>query len=100
MNQYPVLKYAGMDTTVQFQIQPVIVTLALTPSTISENGGMSTVTATLARSRSTATTITVRPGGRCLHGGGGFDDHHRGRGHDERVGYGGHHSGGQHLRRS
>ena len=26
MNQYPVLKYAGMDTTVQFQIQPVIVT--------------------------------------------------------------------------
>ncbi len=61
MNQYPVLKYAGMDTTVQFQIQPVVVTLALTPSTISESGGMSTVTATLAHPLSTATTITVRP---------------------------------------
>ena len=61
MDQYPVLKYAGMDTTVQFQLQPAIVTLALTPSSILENGGMSTVTATLARSRNTATTITVRP---------------------------------------
>ena len=61
MNQYPALKYAGMDTTVQFNLQPVVVTLALTPSSISENGGMSTVTATLARSLSAATTITVRP---------------------------------------
>ena len=61
MDQYPVLKYAGLDTTVQFQLQPAVVTLALTPSSISENGGMSTVTATLARSRNTATTITVRP---------------------------------------
>ena len=61
MNQYPVLKYAGMDTTVQFQIQPAIVTLALTPSSISENGGMSTVTATLAHPLSAATTIIVRP---------------------------------------
>ncbi len=60
-NQYPALKYAGMDTTVQFNLQPVVVTLALTPSSISENGGMSTVTATLARSLSAATTITVRP---------------------------------------
>ena len=55
------LKYAGMDTAVQFQIQPPIVPLTLTSSTISENGGMSAVTATLTRSRSTATTITVRP---------------------------------------
>ena len=61
MDQYPVLKYAGMDTTVQFQLQPAIVTLALTPSSISENGGMSTVTATLAHPLSAATTITVRP---------------------------------------
>ena len=61
MDQYPVLKYAGMDTTVQFQLQPAVVTLALTPSSISESGGMSTVTATLTRSWSTATTITVRP---------------------------------------
>ncbi len=61
MDQYPVLKYAGMDTTVQFQLQPAIVTLALTPSSISESGGMSTVTATLTRSWSSATTITVRP---------------------------------------
>ena len=61
MNQYPVLKYAGMDTTVQFQLQPAIVTLALTPSSISENGGMSTVTATLAHPLSAATTIIVRP---------------------------------------
>ena len=62
MNQYPALKYAGMDTTVQFNLQPVVVTLALTPSSISENGGMSTVTATLSRSlSSSATTITVRP---------------------------------------
>ncbi len=60
-NQYPALKYAGMDTTVQFNLQPVVVTLSLTPSSISENGGMSTVTATLARSLSAATTITVRP---------------------------------------
>ena len=61
MDQYPALKYAGMDTTVQFQLQPAIVTLALTPSSISENGGMSTVTATLAHPLSAATTITVRP---------------------------------------
>ena len=61
MDQYPALKYAGMDTTVQFNLQPVVVTLSLTPSSISENGGMSTVTATLARSLSAATTITVRP---------------------------------------
>ena len=60
-NQYPVLKYAGMDTTVQFQLQPAVVTLALTPSSISESGGMSTVTATLAHPLSAATTITVRP---------------------------------------
>ena len=37
---------------------------------------------------------------RCLHGGDGFDDHHRGRANRERVGYGGHHSGGQHPRRA
>ena len=61
MDQYPALKYAGMDTTAQFNLQPVVVTLTLTPSSISENGGMSTVTATLARSLSAATTITVRP---------------------------------------
>ena len=61
MLQYPALKFASMDTTVQFQRQPVIVTATLTPSTISENGEMSTVTATLTRSRTEATTITVRP---------------------------------------
>ena len=61
MDQYPVLKYAGMDTTVQFQLQPARVTLTLTSSTISESGGMSTVTATLAHPLSAATTITVRP---------------------------------------
>ncbi len=61
MDQYPALKYAGMDTTVQFQFQPARVTLALTPSSISESGGMSTVTATLAHPLSAATTITVRP---------------------------------------
>ena len=61
MDQYPVLKYAGMDATVQFQLQPAIVTLALTPSSISESGGMSTVTATLSHPSSAATTITVRP---------------------------------------
>ena len=60
-DQYPVLKYAGMDTTVQFQLQPARVTLALTPSSISENSGVSTVTATLSHSSSAATTITVRP---------------------------------------
>ncbi len=61
MDQYPALKYAGLDTTVQFQLQPAIVTLALTPSSISESGGMSTVTATLAHPLSATTTITVRP---------------------------------------
>ena len=61
MDQYPVLKYAGFDTTAQFQLQPARVTLALTPSSISESGGMSTVTATLAHPLSAATTITVRP---------------------------------------
>ncbi len=61
MDQYPVLKYAGFDTTAQFKLQPAVVTLALTPSSISENGGMSTVTATLAHPLSAATTITVRP---------------------------------------
>ena len=61
MDQYPVLKYAGMDTTVQFQLQPARVTLALTPSSISESGGMSTVTATLVHPSSAITTITVRP---------------------------------------
>ena len=209
MDQYPALKYADMDTTVQFNLQPVVVTLALTPSSISESGGMSTVTATLSRSLSAATTITVRPvadaytvpadstitiaagstanasdtvvitsvdntqdepnrnvtmsavmhnsqvsgrvtgtltitdddlapmvtltpnpasisekrrgfdghgvaiasvergdddhgapSGGCLHGGDGFDDHHRGREHGERVGHGGHHIGGQHPRRA
>ena len=38
--------------------------------------------------------------GGCLHGAGGFDDHHRGRANRERVGYGGHHSGEQHPRRA
>ncbi len=60
-NQYPVLKYAGLDTTAQFTLQPAIVTLALMPASISENGGVSTVTATLAHPSSEATTITVRP---------------------------------------
>ena len=58
-DQYPVLKYAGMDTTVQFQRQPAIVTLTLMPSSISENGEVSTVSATLAHPSSAATTITV-----------------------------------------
>ena len=61
MDQYPALKYAGLDTIVQFQLQPAVVTLVLTPSSISESGGMSTVTATLAHPLSAATTITVRP---------------------------------------
>ena len=99
-NQYPVLKYAGMDTTVQFQIQPAIVTLALTPSSISESGGMSTVTATLAHPLSAATTIIVRPVAGAYTVADGFDDHHRGREHGERVGYGGHYSGGQYPRRA
>ena len=60
-DQYPVLKYAGLDATAQFQLQPAVVTLALTPSSISESGGMSTVTATLSHPSSAATTITVRP---------------------------------------
>ena len=60
-DQYPVLKYAGLDTTAQFTLQPAIVTLALMPASISENGGVSTVTATLAHPSSAATTITVRP---------------------------------------
>ena len=61
VNQYPVLKYDGMDTTVQFDLQPEIVMLTLTPSTISENGGVSTVTARLTQSLDATTTITVRP---------------------------------------
>ncbi len=61
MDQYPALKYAGMDTTAQFQLQPARVTLTLMPSSISESGGMGTVTATLAHPLSAATTITVRP---------------------------------------
>ena len=58
-DQYPVLKYAGMDTTVQFQRQPAIVTLTLMPSSISESGEVSTVSATLAHPSISATTITV-----------------------------------------
>ena len=38
---------------------PPAVTLALTPATIGENGGKSTVTATLDRASSAATTVTV-----------------------------------------
>ena len=58
---YPVLKYAGLDTTAQITLQPARVTLALMPASISENGGVSTVTATLVHLSSAATTITVRP---------------------------------------
>ena len=60
-DQYPVLKYAGMDTTAQFKLQPSVVMLTLMPSTISENSGVSTVTATLVHPSISATTITVRP---------------------------------------
>ena len=73
MDQYPALKYAP---GVQFQLQPAVVTLALTPSSISENGGMSTVTATLAHPLSAATTITVRPVAGAYTVPVGFDDHH------------------------
>ena len=60
-DQYPVLKYAGMDTTVQFQRQEEVpqVTLVLSPASIAETGAVSTVTATLDRTASAATTITV-----------------------------------------
>ena len=58
-DQYPVLKYAGLDTTAQFQLLPARVTLALTPASISEAGGVSTVSATLSHPSSAATTITV-----------------------------------------
>ncbi len=60
-DQYPVLKYAGMDTTVQFQRQEEVaqVTLVLSPASIAETGAVSTVTATLDRRASAATTITV-----------------------------------------
>ena len=63
------------------------VTLVLSPSSISEAGGVSTVSATLTHPSSEATTITVAPGGECLYRRGGFDDHHRGREYGERVGH-------------
>ena len=100
MDQYPALKYAGMDTTVQFNLQPVVVTLALTPSAISENGGMSTVTATLSRSLSAATTITVRPVADAYTVPADSTITIAAGQHRERVGHGGHHSGEQHPRRA
>ena len=71
------------------------VTLMLSPSSISEAGGVSTVSATLSRPSSEATTITVRPVTGAYTVGSGFDDCHRGWGHDERVGHGSDHGGGQ-----
>ena len=100
MLQYPALKFAGMDTTVQFQ-RPT-----------RDSDGDTDALDDLGKRRDEyrdrdADTVADRgdddhgaPCDRCLHGGGGFDDHHRVRANRERVGYGGHYSGGQHLRRS
>ena len=42
-------------------VAPPDVTLAVSPSSISENGGVATVTATLSRASGAATTVTVTP---------------------------------------
>ena len=65
------------------------VALVLTPSTVGENGGVSTVTATLSGKSSAAVTVTVAAarGGVDGRGGGGLrpvghdEADHRGRGH-------------------
>ena len=98
-DQYPVLKYAGLDTTAQFTLQPAIVTLALMPASISENGGVSTVTATLAHPSSAATTITVRPVAGAYTVGSDSTIAIAAGQHGERVGHGGHYCGGQRPRR-
>ena len=55
-------------------------TLSLNPSSVSENGGISTVTATLSHPSSEPSTVTVSAVGGPLHGGHGRDDHDRGGG--------------------
>ena len=58
--------YNGLDnedvsvTTTDNDAAPTV-TLALSPTSIAENGGMATVTATLNRASSAATTVTVSP---------------------------------------
>ncbi len=47
------------DHKVNGAVLNVIVTLALSPASISENGGVSTVTATLSRTATTATMVTI-----------------------------------------
>ena len=51
----------GAALTLEDDDAPPTVTLMLSPSSISEAGGVSTVSATLSRPSSEATTITVRP---------------------------------------
>ena len=53
--QYPVLKYGGLDPA----MQRAQVTLVLTPATISEKGGKTTVTATQDREANLDTVLTV-----------------------------------------
>ena len=65
------------------------------PSTISENSGVSTVTATLAHPVSAATTITVRPVADAYTVGSDSTITIAAREHGERVGHGGHHGLGQ-----
>ena len=73
------------------------VALLLSPASISEASGVSTITATLSHKSSESDDDHRALGAWCLHGGGdGFDDCHRGRANGERAGYSDHHSSGQH----
>ena len=60
-SQYPVLKYADMDTDLQFNLQPRLVTLILTPRQIDESGtaNQTTVTAALTKPLTSAVVVTV-----------------------------------------
>ena len=53
----------GVTLTIRDDEGPPLATLALSPASISENGGVSTVTATLNRASSAATTVTVSASG-------------------------------------
>ena len=54
---------AGRTLTIRDDEGPPLTTLALSPTSISENGGVSTVTARLNRASSAATTVTVSASG-------------------------------------
>ena len=88
-------QYAGLSLAIDDDEAAPAVTLAVADGAVDEDGGTTTVTATLSHASSEATTITVTALDGAYTVGYGRDHRHRGGRHVECLGHGGDYGGGR-----